>query len=453
VPRGRGRRRGARKGDHAWRRPLAAAAAADARAARARGRARARLGAKGGAVVKPPAKLVRAGQTAWNAARAAGDWSLFTPPLEAYIYWTRAWAASVDDSRGAYDVVLSNRNEGLTAARIGTVLDGVRAELPALVADLRARGAAPDASWLDGEYNTTAQWDLFNAVVGAFGFDFARGRFDPSFPGASITWAPNTPDDVRFVTGVNEREFIDGLYWALSTAGGALELQARGRDGLPASTDRGVFSSNRLWARPLGQSAAFAEFLLPAIQARLPEFGAGRDAGDLFRAVNKLPDTVAVMRGNSSEVTNALHAALQFEIERRLFDGSLAAADVPGAFDALARELFGAAPADALQGALQYDMWGRGAFATATADFAREAGAAQVFAAARAALPGLDAQVAAGDFGPLLRWLTDNVYVQGRLRPSLDVLLRDVSGAPLDAAAFMRYVRDKYSAAYRLPPA
>jgi carboxypeptidase Taq len=77
--------------------------------------------------------------------------------------------------------------------------------------------------------------------------------------------------------------------------------------------------------------------------------------------------------------------------------------------------------------------------------------AAQLLDAARAALPGLDAQLAAGEFLPLRDWLRANVWALGREPGSFDDVLRVATGGPLDPQVYLQYLQDKYSAVYRLP--
>lgn len=76
--------------------------------------------------------------------------------------------------------------------------------------------------------------------------------------------------------------------------------------------------------------------------------------------------------------------------------------------------------------------------------------AVQIYDAAAAALPGLEAQVAAGEFAPLREWLRTNVHEVGSLHPTADELLVAVTGKPLDPAVFMRYLSAKYKKLYKL---
>ena len=71
----------------------------------------------------------------------------------------------------------------------------MRDGLVPLIAELKARGTAPDASWLHGrEYDVEKQAALCKAVAVDIGFDLERGRLDVSvhpFTGGTH------PSDVR----------------------------------------------------------------------------------------------------------------------------------------------------------------------------------------------------------------------------------------------------------------
>jgi len=76
---------------------------------------------------------------------------------------------------------------------------------------------------------------------------------------------------------------------------------------------------------------------------------------------------------------------------------------------------------------------------------------AQLFARARDQIPGLEAQIGAGEFSPLLDWLRENIHRHGRKFTAVELLQR-VCGSGLDAAPWLGYVRDKFGALYELAP-
>ena len=74
---------------------------------------------------------------------------------------------------------------------------------------------------------------------------------------------------------------------------------------------------------------------------------------------------------------------------------------------------------------------------------------AQFFEAACAALPGLVAGFADGDFGPLKLWLNRNIHAHG-MRHRAAELCELVTGKPLGAEPLMRHLEGKLRPLYGL---
>ncbi|MFC6591716.1 hypothetical protein ACFP81_06615 [Deinococcus lacus] len=72
---------------------------------------------------------------------------------------------------------------------------------------------------------------------------------------------------------------------------------------------------------------------------------------------------------------------------------------------------------------------------------------AQFYAAAEAALPGLEADIARRDFSRLHGWLREHVYAPGSLYTP-DELIRRATGQDFSATPYLDYLRRKYQALY-----
>lgn len=123
--------------------------------------------------------------------------------------------------------------------------------------------------------------------------------------------------------------------------------------------------------------------------------------------------------------------------------GDLALADLPGAWNDGMRELLGIVPPDDSLGCLQDIHWpdgGWGYFPTYTLG---ALAAAQLFAAACRAHPGLMDAIGQGDFGPLLGWLRAHVHGKGSIATT-DEILAEATGAPLSATAFKAHLESRY---------
>ena len=94
------------------------------------------------------ARLSSEGYQAWAKARAADDFGAFKPVLVDWLALVREKCAAIDPSSPSYDVALDGFERGLTSSRLDAVFSQVRDGIVPLLAEVKARGTAPDASWL-----------------------------------------------------------------------------------------------------------------------------------------------------------------------------------------------------------------------------------------------------------------------------------------------------------------
>ena len=142
-------------------------------------------------------------------------------------------------------------------------------------------------------------------------------------------------------------------------------------------------------------------------------------------------------------MTYPAHVILRFRLEQALVSGDLAVNDLPGAWNEGLNALLGITPANDREGCLQDIHWYDGAFGYFPSYTLGAMAAAQLMAAARRAVPSLDAALAQGDHGPLLAWLRANVHGQGSILGFND-LLRQATGKPLDPADFEAHLTARY---------
>jgi carboxypeptidase Taq len=148
-------------------------------------------------------------------------------------------------------------------------------------------------------------------------------------------------------------------------------------------------------------------------------------------------------------VTYNLHIMLRVELELALMRGSLAVADLPAAWNETSRKVLGLVPPDDASGVLQDIHWSGGAFGYFPTYTLGNLAALQIFDAAVAAVPGIPGELERGEFGSLRAWLREHVHRPGRKFEPAE-LLRRATGRPLEAAPYLRYLREKYADIYGL---
>jgi len=123
--------------------------------------------------------------------------------------------------------------------------------------------------------------------------------------------------------------------------------------------------------------------------------------------------------------------------------GEMEPDELPGAWNAGMTELLGITPPDPALGCLQDIHWYDGAWGYFPTYTLGAMAAAQIFAAAVAAVPDIPDAIGRGDFAPLMAWLAENVHGLGSLHTT-DALVEHATGKPLDPRIFEASLRARY---------
>jgi carboxypeptidase Taq len=189
------------------------------------------------------------------------------------------------------------------------------------------------------------------------------------------------------------------------------------------------------------RSRDFACFAAPLLQR---VFGGDPDAWEPQslhrRQIRVCPGPIRV---DADEVTYPAHVILRYRLERAMIAGDLKPCDLPGAWGDGLKGLIGIEPGSDCEGVLQDIHWYDGAWGYFPTYTLGALIAAQLFAAAGAALPGTPAGIGRGEFGPLLGWLRHNVHAKGSLVSTAE-LVEAATGSPLGTTAFERHLRARY---------
>jgi carboxypeptidase Taq len=207
-------------------------------------------------------------------------------------------------------------------------------------------------------------------------------------------------------------------------------------------------SQSRMWENLVGRGRPFWEWALPRLQAQAGSDAiSGLNAEMVFRGLNVVEPNL--IRIESDEATYNLHIMLRFDLERAMLKGDLAVRDLPGAWNERIRTDLGLTVPDDARGAMQDIHWSMGAVGYFPTYTLGNLYAAQLWEAIGEAIPDLDGQLRAGEFGGLLDWLKTNVHAHGR-RYTAPELCQRATGRPLTPAPLLAYLRGKLRAVYGL---
>ena len=387
--------------------------------------------------VKIPESLAKAlaearsrGTGAWQKARAASDWSLFSKELEELVKLRKEQAAALLPGGRAYDALLDVYEQGASEAALVPLFSELVAELKPLVQAVVASGRKIDVAPVKGHFPEAAQRELGLFAARAFGFDFERGRLDLSTHPFCIGIAPS---DVRMTWRYELDDFRPALYGVLHETGHGLYEQ-----GLPAIWERtplgeaasvGIHESqSRLWENQVGRSRGFWRFLEPKFRELFPAHPHSLEA--MWPVLHTIEPSL--IRVEADEGTYNLHIALRFELERRLLAGDVTVAELPGAWDDLYQDYLGIRAATTAEGVLQDIHWSQGMFGYFPTYTLGTMTAAQLARTAAADLGDLDELFAAGQMAELLAWLRHKIHRHGAFFTAAE-LVEKATGRKLEA--------------------
>jgi carboxypeptidase Taq len=399
-----------------------------------------------------PADLVEAQARAnshcekvWRVARADGDFAMVRPHLAEVLRLTREAAGCLSAALGLdrYDALMDGYQAGIGADDVAPVFAAYESFLAEALPAVEARQAAlPAPVRPAGPFPVAAQDGLCRDLAQRLGLDFEHARLDQS----AHPFSGGTPTDVRITTRYLEEDFASAILAVVHETGHALYER-----GLPEAYAR----------QPVGEAAGMAmhesQSLIVEMQAFRSDaflgwlggrlhacFGGAAEVyrlenlGRLWRRVER-----SFVRVDADEMTYPAHVILRFRLERAMIAGDLAVADLPGAWADGLFALLGITPPDDRLGCLQDIHWYDGAFGYFPSYTLGAMAAAQLMAAARQQVPGLDAAFGRGDLGPLLGWLRVHVHGIGS-RLGMNAILAGATGRGLDPAAFQAHLRERY---------
>ncbi len=394
------------------------------------------------------AALARSASTvemAWRAAREEDDYASIVKPFQGLIGLVRDEATCLGAALALdpYDALLDGFEPGLRVEKIETQFSGLGKVLPGLLDDVIAiQAARPSPPEISGPFPIAAQQALSRKIMTDLGFDFDRGRLDESHH----PFTGGIPEDSRITTRYHADDFFQALMGTIHETGHSMYesgLPAEWRD-QPVGQARGMVmheSQSLLFEMQAGRSPEFIAYLSRAARDAFDRDGPEWRGEPFVRTYHKVER--GLIRVYADEVSYPLHIMLRFDLERALLSGDLKAADLPGAWNDGIEGLLAIRPETDRDGCLQDIHWYSGAFGYFPTYTLGAFAAAQIFAAVKAAIPGLDDDLSRGSFTRLLAWLRINIHGKAS-RYSTDEILRQVTGNPLQSDAFLDHVKHRY---------
>lgn len=392
--------------------------------------------------------LTSKAESVWEDAKRDNDWASFRPYLEQIVAAISEFIELWGYEGHKYNTLLDQYEPGMTVEKLDAVFGELREKLVPLAAAIRDSAYPPDTSFLEGEFAIDRQKQFSLAILKEMGYDFEAGRLDESVhPFATGL----NPGDVRITTRYLKHDVTSALFGTIHEGGHALYEQNLMPEltGTPLSTgtSMGIHESqSRFWENMIGRSRAFWSRYYGGLQELYPESFRDVSAEAFYRAINEVKPSL--IRIEADELTYNLHIMIRYEIEKGLFSGDIAVADLPAVWRDKYREYLGVEPDTEAEGVLQDVHWSGGAFGYFPSYALGNMYAAQIEHRLRQDLA-VEELVGAGNLLPIKAWLSERIYRYGKLLTPTEII-RQVTGEELDPSYLVRYLEAKYRDIYRL---
>jgi carboxypeptidase Taq len=392
------------------------------------------------------ARTTIACEMAWREARPANDFASLVPLLDESFSLVREAAAIKSERLGVtpYESLLDEFDSGRTEKEIDRLFGEIEAKLPSLldqVVDRQASG--PAAQMPDGPFPESRQDALCKRVARLIGFPENAGRLDASHH----PFCGGADHDIRITTRYDEGDFTKALMAVIHETGHALYEHGRPAEWIrqPVGQAQGMTlheSQSLLLEMQAARSSGFLGYIAPIVREELGGDGPQWSDEALIRLTRRV--SRGLIRVDADEVSYPLHVILRYRLEKQLLANEIPTRELPDAWHAMMENLLGITPHDDRDGVMQDIHWYEGMFGYFPTYLLGAMAAAQLYAAALDAVPGIPNALGNGDVAPLFGWLDANVRSRGSLHEPDDLLI-SATGKPLQSTWLLCHLENRYA--------
>ncbi len=384
----------------------------------------------------------------WLKARAASDFSIFSPAFEEMVGLKREECELLGYEEHPYDALLDQFEPGEKTSNLLELFHDVHKQLVDFVKEISARPQVND-EWMYKFYNKEKQWQYGIDILEQMGYDFKAGRQDVSAHPFTTSFGSN---DVRVTTRIDEYNLYEMIWSCIHEGGHALYEQGLKQEdyGLPTGNylSLGIHESqSRLWENNVGRSQAYWKANYKRLQENFPENLGEVNLESFYKAVNIVKPSL--IRTNADELTYHFHILIRFLIEKELIEGSIKVKDIPAIWNQKYKEYLDIDVPSDKEGCLQDIHWSHGSLGYFPTYSLGSFYAAQFYQQAQKEISDLEYQITNGNMRPLLQWLRTKIHQYGRFYTAEDLCIA-VTGEKLTFRYFMEYAKEKYGYIYGL---
>ncbi len=396
------------------------------------------------AFVRKMSEAINTSFHAWIAARKENDFTIFEKPLAAVIDIKKEEANIIGYSRHPYDALMNDYDKGLTVATTDALFAKLRPALTQILDTIKKQEQVND-NFLHQHFNKDAQWNYGLHLLKKLHFDLDAGRQDISEHPFTTSF---NSKDVRLTTRIDENDFSNMTWSCIHECGHGLYEQGLPVEqyGLPLGEFCSLSiheSQSRLWENNVGRSLPFWKKEFPALQKVFPQLNMV-EVSNFYKGINKVQPSL--IRTEADELTYHFHVMIRYELEKKLIEGSLTAADIRAYWNEQYKNYLGVTVPDDKAGCLQDVHWSHGSFGYFATYSIGSLYAAQLMHTMLKDVP-INQNFQSGETNAIFSWLQQQIYPYGRYYNS-DALCKQATGEPLNSEYFIQYATAKFSEIY-----
>lgn len=383
----------------------------------------------------------------WQTAKETNDFALFEPYLQEMFDTLKRFALYWEPDKAPYETLLDNYERGLTTAACDTFFAALRQKLVPLIQKVSAHAGRVDDTPLHADFPIPIQREFSDFVMDVMGIDRNHCIIGETEHPFTINFSR---DDVRITTHYHADMVASSLYSVVHKGGHALYELHTGRELARSNLGSGVSmgiheSQSRFYENVIGRSRAFCSVIYPWLKEHFAPRLDNVTEDAFYRMINK--SQPSLIRTEADELTYCLHIMVRYELEKRMFDGTLTAHDLPAEWNRLYKEYLGIDVPDDRQGVLQDSHWANGNIGYFPSYAIGSAYGAQYLLELSKVLD-VDAVVRSGDLTPINNWLEEKIWKYGCMKSPV-ALFESVCGK-FDPDCYVAYLEKKFTEVYDL---
>jgi carboxypeptidase Taq len=384
----------------------------------------------------------------WKTARTESNYASMAPYYEQLFEIAREMSHCLDPNAAhPYDPLFNLYEKGAKVQDADKMFTAIKQPIIDLVKEIGERGRDVPDTFLYGNWDQETLRKTAQEITEKVGFDYSRGRLDiatSAFCGGSgrgdIRMTTKPSEHVRGILSSSLHEMGHGLYeqgspdkWERTPLSGGISLAMHE-------------SQSRMWENIIGRSRVFWTYFLPILQKGVPAL-ANLDVNTFCRAMNKVQPSF--IRVGSDELTYNLHILIRYEMEVDILLKKVDSKNLPEAWNAKYTEYLGITPPNDGVGVLQDVHWTRASIGYFPTYAMGNLIGAQIWNTVEREMSDRCDNIKIGEFGPILNWLQEKIYSQGRRYDSPDLLKR-VTGEEMNPKYWLEYATGKFKGIYDL---